>query len=50
MIGQCTLKIFRDAGVEVATSAWPESLARAADGALELTVRVTAGSWGRSIR
>jgi glutathione reductase (NADPH) len=39
MIGQCTLKIFRDAGVEVATSAWPESLARNAAGALELTAR-----------
>ena len=39
MIGQCTLKIFRDEGVEVATSAWPESLARNADGALELTAR-----------
>jgi glutathione reductase (NADPH) len=39
MIGQCTLKIFRDAGVEVATSAWPESLARNAAGTLELTAR-----------
>ena len=39
MIGQCTLKIFRDEGVEVATSAWPEALARNADGALELTAR-----------
>jgi glutathione reductase (NADPH) len=39
MIGQCTLKIFRDEGVEVVTSAWPEALARNADGALELTVR-----------
>jgi glutathione reductase (NADPH) len=41
MIGQATLKIFRDEGVEVATSAWPEALARtrSADGALELTAR-----------
>ena len=39
MIGQSTLKIFRDEGVEVVTSAWPEALARNADGALELTVR-----------
>jgi glutathione reductase (NADPH) len=39
MIGQCTLKIFRDEGVEVVTGATPEVLARDADGALELTVR-----------
>jgi glutathione reductase (NADPH) len=39
MIGQSTLKIFRDEGVEVATSAWPEALARNAAGALELTAR-----------
>jgi glutathione reductase (NADPH) len=39
MIGQCTLKNLRDQGVEVATGAVPEALARNADGALELTVR-----------
>jgi glutathione reductase (NADPH) len=39
MIGQATMKVFRDGGVEVATSAWPESLARNADGALVLTAR-----------
>jgi glutathione reductase (NADPH) len=39
MIGQATLKIFRDEGVDVVTGAWPEALARSADGALELTVR-----------
>jgi glutathione reductase (NADPH) len=39
MIGQATLKIFRDEGIEVVTGATPEALARNADGALELTVR-----------
>ena len=38
MIGQATLKILRDAGVDVVTSAVPESLARRSDGALDLTV------------
>jgi glutathione reductase (NADPH) len=39
MIGQSTLKILRDSGVEVATGAWPEALARNAAGTLELDVR-----------
>jgi glutathione reductase (NADPH) len=39
MIGQATLKVFRDEGVEVVTSAWPEALERNAEGALELTAR-----------
>ena len=39
MIGQATLKILRDDGVHVVTSAVPESLARKSDGALELTVQ-----------
>ncbi len=39
MIGQSTLKILRDEGVEVITGAWPESLARNVDGTLELGVR-----------
>jgi glutathione reductase (NADPH) len=39
MIGQSTLKILRDDGVEVATGAWPEALARNAEGALELDTR-----------
>ena len=39
MIGQATLKILRDQGVEVATGAVPEALARNADGTLELDVR-----------
>jgi glutathione reductase (NADPH) len=38
MIGQATLKILRDDGVDVVTSAVPESLARRSDGALDLTV------------
>jgi len=39
MIGQATLKILRDDGVDVVTSAVPESVARKSDGALELTVQ-----------
>jgi glutathione reductase (NADPH) len=39
MIGQSTLKILREAGVEVVTGAWPEALARNIDGSLELDVR-----------
>jgi glutathione reductase (NADPH) len=39
MIGQSTLKILQDDGVEVATNAWPDGLARNADGALELATR-----------
>jgi glutathione reductase (NADPH) len=39
MIGQSTLKIMRDEGVEVCTSAWPAELARNVDGSLELDVR-----------
>ena len=38
MIGQATLKILRDDGVDVVTSAVPESVARRSDGALDLTV------------
>jgi glutathione reductase (NADPH) len=39
MIGQATLKILRDDGVEVVTSAVPESLSRKSDGSLQLSVR-----------
>jgi glutathione reductase (NADPH) len=39
MIGQSTLKILRDDGVEVATNAWPDGLSRNADGTLELATR-----------
>jgi glutathione reductase (NADPH) len=39
MIGQATLKILRDEGVQVCTGAWPHALARNADGTLELDVR-----------
>jgi glutathione reductase (NADPH) len=39
MIGQATLKVLRDAGVEVVTNAWPQALERNAAGALELEVR-----------
>ena len=39
MIGQSTLKILRDDGVECATNAWPNGLARNADGTLELEAR-----------
>ena len=38
MIGQATLKILRDDGVDVVTSAVPESVARRSDGALDLIV------------
>jgi glutathione reductase (NADPH) len=38
MIGQATLKILRDDGVDVVTSAVPQSVARRSDGALYLTV------------
>jgi glutathione reductase (NADPH) len=38
MIGQATLKILRDQGVQCATGAVPEAVARKADGTLELTV------------
>lgn len=38
MIGQSTLKILREDGVEVVTSAVPEALSRKSDGALELAV------------
>ena len=39
MLGESTLKIFRDQGVEVVTNAWPEALAVAPGGGLELQVR-----------
>jgi glutathione reductase (NADPH) len=39
MIGQATLKILRDQGVEVVTGAVPEALTRNGDGTLELGVR-----------
>ncbi len=39
MIGQSTLKILRDDGVDVVTSAVPEALSRRSDGSLELVVR-----------
>jgi glutathione reductase (NADPH) len=39
MIGQSTLKILRDDGVECATNAWPDGLARNVDGTLELLAR-----------
>jgi glutathione reductase (NADPH) len=39
MIGQSTLKILRDDGVDVATNAWPDGLTRNADGKLELVTR-----------
>jgi glutathione reductase (NADPH) len=39
MIGQSTLKILQDDGVEVATNAWPDGLGRSADGTLELATR-----------
>ena len=39
MIGQATLKILRDERVEVVTNAWPQSLERNPNGALELEVR-----------
>lgn len=39
MIGQATLKILREEGVEVVTGAWPDALTANADGTLELDVR-----------
>ncbi len=39
MIGQSTLKILRDDGVQCVTGAWPDGLERGADGTLELLTR-----------
>jgi glutathione reductase (NADPH) len=39
MLGETALEIMRADGVEVVTSAWPESARRLADGAIELTLR-----------
>jgi glutathione reductase (NADPH) len=39
MIGQSTLKILRERGVEIVTGAWPEALQRDTRGILELQVR-----------
>ncbi len=39
MIGQATLKILREDGVQVCTNSWPQALARNSDGTLELDVR-----------
>jgi glutathione reductase (NADPH) len=39
MLGEATVKILRDEGVEVSTSAWPHALTRTAAGALEIEVR-----------
>jgi glutathione reductase (NADPH) len=39
MLGEATIKILRDEGVEVSTSAWPHALTRTATGALEIEVR-----------
>jgi glutathione reductase (NADPH) len=39
MLGEATVKILRDEGVEVATNAWPQVLERTATGALDLEVR-----------
>jgi glutathione reductase (NADPH) len=39
MIGQATLKVLKEAGVDVVSGAWPEALARNVEGALELDVR-----------
>ncbi|HKT74694.1 MAG TPA: glutathione-disulfide reductase [Steroidobacteraceae bacterium] len=39
MLGEAKLKILRDEGVEVATSAWPRALERSSSGALALETR-----------
>ena len=39
MIGESTLRLLREAGVEVVTHAWPQALARTAEGSLEVTAR-----------
>jgi len=39
MLGEAMCKILRDEGIEVATSSWPNALARTITGALELEVR-----------
>jgi glutathione reductase (NADPH) len=39
MLGEATVKIMRDEGIEVATNAWPVALERTSTGALDLEVR-----------
>jgi glutathione reductase (NADPH) len=39
MIGQATLRLLSEDGVQVVTGAWPDALARDVDGSLELDVR-----------
>jgi glutathione reductase (NADPH) len=39
MLGESTLKILRDEGVEIVTNAWPQALELTINGALELEVR-----------
>ncbi len=39
MIGESTLRLLREAGVQVVTHAWPQALERAADGSLEVMAR-----------
>src|SRR5579872_646191 len=39
MLGEATLTIMREAGMEVVTNAWPQSLERTVTGALDLEVR-----------
>jgi glutathione reductase (NADPH) len=39
MLGESMLKILKDAGVEIATNAWPQALERTATGALDLETR-----------
>jgi len=39
MLGEATLKIMRDEGIEVVTNAWPQALERTATGSLDLEVR-----------
>jgi glutathione reductase (NADPH) len=39
MIGEATLGLLREAGVDVATNAWPQALERAHDGSLEVITR-----------
>ncbi len=39
MLGECMLKTMRDEGIEIATGAWPQAVARTATGALEIEAR-----------
>lgn len=39
MIGESTMRLLQEGGVEIATNTWPQALERSAEGSLELTAR-----------